>query len=234
MAERDFPKVSIVLTHFAMNEFRSEKMRECVNSLIETTEHLPVEIIVVDNGGNYSDSEWLLRNTSAWRIACYIYNRKNMHFYYARNQGLKMATGEYICISDNDILYKEGWLERCIGMLEAHPDRKIAVTPLKTDRQHRNVKYWAGEIEHEGKKYLVNKKAGSNCWVMRKKDFYEIGEFKFSPKSGSLWADDFVNKGYLVATLEEAPLTPGQTFPAEDLAFRRGYNFRTPIENTEL
>ena len=227
MAEGDTPKVSIIVVHWAQNEFRSQKMRECIVSLIQTTGLSFPEILVVDNGGNYEDSQFLLDQTNDGNISCYIRNRKNMSFGFARNQGLKMATGEYICISDNDILYKEGWLEKCIGILEAHPDRKIGVTPLRTDRQHRQAKCWKGELEFNGEKLLLNTKAGSNCWVMRKEDFLEVGRFLQHRVAGSKWADKFVDKGYLMVTMEKNPL-------AEDLAFKKGYNFRAPIENTEL
>src|SRR3990167_8331850 len=101
--------VSIIYVHYAMNEFRSEKMRESIASLVTTAPH--TEIIVIDNGGNKQDSELLLNLNESGAIACYIRNRKNMHFGFARNQGLKIASiasGEYIVISDNDILFKQG------------------------------------------------------------------------------------------------------------------------------
>mgnify|MGYP001586065104 FL=1 len=104
------PKVSIVVTTWSMNDFRSAVMRESIKTLIETAPE--AEIIVVDNGGNLSDSIHLLSLAEEKKIACYIRNRNNMSFGFARNQGLDMATGEYICIADNDIFYKPGWLEK--------------------------------------------------------------------------------------------------------------------------
>ena len=96
-------KVSIIMTHWAMSEDRSEKMRKCLNSIIQTTRHLPVEIIVIDNGDNYEDSCYLLYLVADKQIQFYIRNSENLYFGFGRNQGLDIACGEYIVINDNDI-----------------------------------------------------------------------------------------------------------------------------------
>ena len=95
-------KVSIITTHWAMNEERSSIMRSSYESLFKTAPE--AEIIVVDNGEYLPDSEWLLKQTHEGRIASYVRNRKNMHFGFGRNQGLRMASGDYIVICDNDIM----------------------------------------------------------------------------------------------------------------------------------
>ena len=105
----DMSEVSVIVSTWSMNEFRSAVMRESIRTLLETAPE--AEIIVCDNGGNLADSIFLLNLCEEKKIACYIRNRNNMSFGYARNQGLDMTTGEYIVIADNDILYKQGWLE---------------------------------------------------------------------------------------------------------------------------
>ena len=102
-------KVSVIVTHWGQNEFRSAVMWRSIESLINTASG--AEMIVVDNGGNYEDSLFLLQYANEGKIACYIRNRKNMHFGYARNQGVKLSSGNYIVIADNDISYENGWLE---------------------------------------------------------------------------------------------------------------------------
>src|SRR3990167_11324669 len=122
-----FSKTSVVMVHWAQNDFRSAMMRESVRTLIETAPE--AEIIIVDNGGNLADSIFLLNLAEEGKIACYIRNRHNMSFGFARNQGFDMAVGEYLVSTDNDILFSSGWIEWCKGILDKAGD-KYLVTPL--------------------------------------------------------------------------------------------------------
>jgi len=193
-----------------------------LNSVIATTKHLPVEIIVVDNGSNLEDSRFLLDLVQEKKIQFYVRNSENLYFGFARNLGFDISCGNYLVFSDNDIEYKDGWLDKGLAILEANPDKKLAWTPLRTDRQHRHLNYWRGELEFEGTKYLLNTRAGSNSWLIRRKDFEEIGKFRNHQTAGSYWQDNFVNKGYVMTTMEN-PL-------AEDLGFKKGYNLHLKPE----
>lgn len=214
---------SIIMTHWGQNELRSNLLRTSLESLIITTKHLPVEIIVIDNGGRWEDSMYLLEKVQAKEIQHYVRNSENLYFGWGRNVGYSLSSGDTLVFSDNDIEYKQGWLDKCLAILNAHPDKKIAVTPLRTDRQHRNDKQWAGTLEINGEFFLMNRKAGSNSWVIRRKDFEEIGKFRNHVIAGSKWTDDFVNKGYLMVTMEKEPM-------AKDLGFKHGYNFKMNVD----
>lgn len=211
--------VSIILTHWAQNDFRSATLADSLGSVIETTKHLPVEIIVVDNGANPSDSQFLLNLAQEKKIQFYVRNSENLYFGHGRNEGVWLSCGEYLAFSDNDIKYENGWLERCIDILEEFPDKKLAATPLRTDRQHRNFGHWSGELDFRGERILLNMRAGSNSWVMRREDFFDVGLFRNHHVAGSKWSDAFVKKGYLMATMEKNPL-------AKDIGFKKGYNIQ--------
>ena len=47
---------SIIFLHHARNKNRSELGIKCFKQLYETVKHLPIELIVVDNGGSIEDS----------------------------------------------------------------------------------------------------------------------------------------------------------------------------------
>jgi len=212
-------RISVIWTHWAMNEERSDVAQKSLISIIETTRHLPVEIIVVDNGGSLEDSQFFLDLVHKKHIHFYLRNSENLYFGYARNKGVDLSCGDYLVFSDNDIEYKAGWLDKCLKVLEAYPNMKLAITPLRTDRQHCNNKYWRGELEVDGEIFLLNLKAGSNSWVIRKKDFEEIGRFRNHQVAGSIWTNSFVNHGYVMATMEKDSL-------AQDIGFCQGYNFK--------
>lgn len=209
--------VSIVVVTYLPNEERAEIFKKSLNSLIENTS-FPYELIVVDNGGEIDLSSWIL---SLGKVNTYIRNGENMHFGYARNQGLRLCNGDYISICDNDIYFYPGWLEACIKVLDAFPDRKIYATPVY-NVAHWRPKYWLREVlEIDDEIYRLNSRAGSNCWVMRRRDFEEVGEFLIHRVAGTKWTEEAIEKGYFAAVTPEIMI--------DDLAFRGGYNFKDPI-----
>jgi len=211
--------VSVVFVHWAMNEERSKLARESLESLLSTL-HGRQEVIVVDNGENLADSAYFLEKTQGGEIQCYIRNARNMHFAHARNQGVSQAKGEYIAFVDNDIVCESGWLEKCLKVFEKFPDRKYLVTPI----QYPGVmakRYDIGSLEIDGERYRLNTRAGSNCFVVRRKDFYDIGEFIYHRIAGSKFNDKFISKGYFMV------VTPRDM--AKDIGLRKGYDFKAPI-----
>ena len=201
-------KTSIILTHWAQNEFRSRLMRECVQSIVSTAPE--AECIVIDNGGNASDSTYLLEHCERKNIACYIRNRHNMSFAFGYNQGEKIATGDYLVFTSNDIVFENGWLEECIGFLETHQGKYLA-TPLAIDRLHDCQRYQRGAVDG----WTLNAAAGSNVFVVRKKDFQIIGEFENKALAGTKWMQRYSKMGYVMACM---PVPK-----AKDMAFKEGF-----------
>lgn len=212
---------SIIVVHHASNLERSKVFRESLKTLLETTDHLPTERIVVDNGSDPEDSGILLSMVSKGKINTYIRNSNNMHFGYARNQALSYCQGDYIAICDNDIIYNPGWLDTCLDILKKYPDEKIYATPIY-NVAHWRPKYWGQKtLEVNGKQVKLNMRAGSNCWVMRRKDFEEVGDFWIHRIAGSKWTDNAVRSGYMAAVTPEIMVN--------DMGFRKGYNLNDPL-----
>lgn len=211
------------MTHWAMNDFRSDILRTSLNSAIETTKHLPIEFIVVDNGSSLEDSKYLLELCHDNKIQFYIRNSTNLYFGWGRNLGIDLACGEFLVFSDNDIEYSPGWLDKSIEILKAFPEEKILATPLRADRIHRNKKHWTRWFELGEEKFPANMRAGSNSWVMWAKDLSTIGKFRNHRIAGSKWNDSFIRQGFTMITMENKPL-------AKDLGFKKGYNLEMDVE----
>lgn len=206
---------TIIVIHYTANANRSNFLRKTLTSL-KTSTKLPFELIVVDNGGSLDDSKYLVELTENGYINTYIRNHNNMSFGYARNQGLRLANGDYLAICDNDIIFNPGWLETCIAILDKYPDKKIYATPIY-NVAHWRPKYWSQEIlEIDGRIVRLNRRAGSNCWVMRRKDFEEVGDFWVHRVAGTKWTNEAGRKGYWAA------VTPD--IMVNDFGFRKGYS----------
>lgn len=211
---------SIIVTHYGMDQERSNLMKSSISSLLENTMY-PFELIVIDNGPDIEDTKHLSTLAAIGQITTYIRNSNNMHFGWARNQGLSVAQGDYIVIADNDIFYKRDWLTQCVRVLEAFPDKKIYSTPVGYPTPGMNSRYHQGYLEYDGWKYELNMRAGSNCFVVRREDFKEIGPFLLHRIAGSVWTDNAVRAGYL------ACVVPGNYI--EDMGLRRGYNLKETL-----
>lgn len=219
--------VSIVVCHYAKaddwgeekaqkcTQTRSEMLREVIASVSNTD--FPAEVIVVDNGGNPDDSDFLLGKVREGVINTYVRNKENMYFGWAWNQGAKLATGKWIHFTCNDIAFKPGWLSQTMWPLLEYPDRKYIVTPLITPDKDFD-KYNRGLLgEHR-----LNTLSGSASMIMRRETFEELGEFTTHRVAGSHWHMNMHKKGYMVV----AP----PTNMADHLGKDGGVNFNRPIE----
>lgn len=105
----------IILTHN-----RWDQTGRCLQSLFDHTRG-DYEIIVVDNGSTDDTLMHLRRWADGHPNLCVIANRENKGFAAGNNQGLSIASGEYVVFLNNDTVVTEGWLEGLRSVLERHP-----------------------------------------------------------------------------------------------------------------
>ena len=195
---------------------RSAAMKRSLESLIENTDY-PAEIIVFDNGGNPDDSEYLLNLAREKKISTYVRYADNMSFAFAWNQFLRIASGDYLCFTCNDIVYEKGWLGACISLLEKYSDRKLIAAPYITpdkDKQNFNK-----EVLEDAR---INSMAGSNCMIMTPEVYKDIGEMPHYRIGGSVWHRMMVRAGYLV-------IIPPKDM-VNHIGYRKGVDWRRPTD----
>ena len=88
--------VSIIIVNFNTRQMTSE----CIDSIIEKTQGLEFEIILVDNASTDGSKEFFEKDE---RIT-YIYSEKNGGFGYGNNLGMKVAKGKYFFLLNSDTL----------------------------------------------------------------------------------------------------------------------------------
>lgn len=193
---------------------RSQLLRTCIESLEKNTDY-PSELIVMDNGGNPDDSEYLL-NKARTGVLTHVRFPQNMHFSYAWNTGAKMATGDYLSFVCNDIEFLPGWLSACVKILEDYPDKPWLACPFITYDKTR----YTVETTKEG--YRVNLRSGSNCMVLTRETFKKTGEFPVHRIGGTLWYNR-------ISRMKMRTVAPKEDL-AIDKGWRQGVNFTIPIE----
>jgi len=100
------PEVSIIL----LSLLRQQDTQRCIESILIHTK-TPFEIIVVDMGASEKIIGWLNEIQKRHRNIIVINNQTNIGTSKGRNQGTKVARGEYIVYLDNDVEVTPNWLE---------------------------------------------------------------------------------------------------------------------------
>ena len=216
--------VSIIVCHYGkIDDFgetsaganppkRSALLKTCIESILANTD-FPAELIVADNGGNPDDSDYLLGKAREGKLT-HVRFPQNMHFAFAWNQCAKLATGGYLSFICNDIEVAPHWLSECMRILFEHENKLIA-TPFITYDKRKFT-----EVKLNGDR--SNIRAGSNCLVIYRDLFYQIGEWPVHRIGGTVW----YNKIYKLGIKTVAPPTD----LAYDRGWRKGLNFSIPIE----
>jgi O-antigen biosynthesis protein len=116
------PKISVVV--LAYNNLALTKA--CIHSLLEYSNYPNLEIIVVDNASSDDTPAYLLTLAADHQNIKLVLNTDNRGFAAGNNQGLKIATGDYLVILNNDTKVTPGWaltmlrhllLDRTIGII---------------------------------------------------------------------------------------------------------------------
>lgn len=110
----DEPKVSVIVVTYNNLDFT----KACLASLDKFTNYTPMEIIVVDNASSDGSKKFLAEWVATAQNRQLILNDDNKGFAAANNQGLAIATGDYLVLLNNDTYVTPGWVRTLIKHLQ--------------------------------------------------------------------------------------------------------------------
>lgn len=123
MKKRSDKKLSIVLPSYNVLPY----LKHTLLSLAQNTYH-NFELIIIDDNSNEETKEFL---SAISDICTVIYNKNQKYVTSNWNTGIRMATGDYIAIINNDLKFSKHWDLHLMKALE-DPDTWIA-SPYLTD-----------------------------------------------------------------------------------------------------
>lgn len=101
------PKASIVIP----SKDNPEILKQCVDSIVDLSTYTNYEIIVVDNGSNSENHQWISAYLEE-KGARYLYNPMEFNFSKMCNDGVTASTGDVVILLNDDILISQAdWLE---------------------------------------------------------------------------------------------------------------------------
>jgi GT2 family glycosyltransferase len=89
--------------------------------------HLPVEIIVVDNGSDDSTPAWLAEHYPTARV---VVSERPLSFARAVNVGIAAARSSHVCMLNNDMLLEPGFFAALWHAFDAVPDLFCATAQI--------------------------------------------------------------------------------------------------------
>jgi GT2 family glycosyltransferase len=155
---------------------RLELTKKTFNSILETTK-TPFNLIIIDNASSDGTQEYLQKFCQEHSTQNFFkghklqFNKENMGIAIGRNQALKLSESEWLSTIDNDMLFPENWLGKCIDVLSANPNYGMIGVNVE------NVDYPI--VEKDGLQWQKKSQGnlGAACTVFNRKLHKMIGFF---------------------------------------------------------
>jgi GT2 family glycosyltransferase len=142
----DWPKVSIVV----LNRNGAAHLRRLLAGLIERTEYLALELILVDNASSDESLDFIRAVETPFPISI-LANPYNESFSDGCNQGAELASGELLLFLNNDVEpFEPGWLRELVACRRQSGAAAVASTLLCSDAEHRASFRYGYGVAHRG------------------------------------------------------------------------------------
>lgn len=132
------------LISFVIIGFNSKKFLETCFDSIFAQSYEPIEVIFIDNAssdesvawvteayakyvvsgdahGTYADAQNSAKDASTGKVLVVVANTENKGYAGAANQGIFMAKGDYVVITNPDIIYEPDYFEKAVAEMERDP-----------------------------------------------------------------------------------------------------------------
>lgn len=133
MIQRKIPsKVTVIVPVYNAELY----LERCVNSLIQQTIN-EVEILLIDDGSTDRSSElcdWMAQQDERIKV----FHKENEGQGLARNLGLQMATGKYVCFLDSDDYYELDTCKELYNLME-HTQADLCCYGYQIETQEQRI-----------------------------------------------------------------------------------------------
>lgn len=156
-------KISIIVPVFNVENY----LDRCLQSLLrQGLDPQEVELILVNDGSTDSSASICLQFAEA-NENCLLVNQDNQGLSGARNTGLDIARGEYVCFVDADDELKDGGLSQLISLCDGSVDIiRYYSEILPPGKEDADLIAEHGEVVSAGtgNEYIVNYGLETFCW----------------------------------------------------------------------
>lgn len=182
-----------------------ELTRACLASIDEHSQYENLEIIIVDNASSDGSIEFLKNWSSVNGNRRLILNDNNRGFAAANNQGLNIATGDFLVMLNNDTYVTPGWVRSLvnhlnrdttiglIGPVTNNIGNEAKIDIPYADMSEMLVKSAAYTRRHAGQLYPLRTVAFF-CVMMKRETFERVGQLDEAFGRGWFEDDDYCRR----------------------------------------
>lgn len=176
-------KLSIIIPAYKVEEY----IEQCLRSITQQLrENFPVEIIVVNDGSPDNSAAIAEKISKEYPDVIKIVNQENQGLSMARNNGLKVANGEYVWLVDSDDYLLPNALQDVFCAICEHPEVEVFSSFLRLYYETENTFKNTPNPWHSigtGKQYLLeNMPIGASQRFIFKRQFLIEKNLQFVPK----------------------------------------------------
>jgi len=138
-----------------------EMTKNCIQSLLDSEMDIDFEVIIVESNKQYPDSGFEYADFVKVIVP---YERFNFHQFL--NIGIASATGDFVALCNNDLIFHKGWFSEILKISEKHTDI-LSFSPSEEEHASPGRDFLIG--------YKVKQQLKGWCIVVKKKLFKKIG-----------------------------------------------------------
>ncbi len=127
------PRVSIIIVSWSALHL----LKQCLPSVVRTA-YPNLEIILADNASTDGSSQWVAQTFPEVGV---VRHPENWRFCRGNNAALPHATGDYVCLLNNDVEVPSGWIDPLVDLMEAQPDVGAVQPKLLQHDDHGRFEY---------------------------------------------------------------------------------------------
>lgn len=102
-----------------INHANPEYLQECLRSIFRESEGITLEVFAIDNA---TDRRLVPEMQAEFPQVQWLFNTQRLGYSANHNQGLRLATGRYLCTLNDDIVIHEQALGKMVAYLDSHPE----------------------------------------------------------------------------------------------------------------
>lgn len=118
---------SIDLSIVLVNYNSKDHLQRCLESIYAHARGIRLEVWIVDNSQPNENLDSLVESFPGTQV---VYNRSNVGFGTAQNEGFRRASGRYVLVLNPDTRFSSDLLDRLVQELDAHADIDIATVKI--------------------------------------------------------------------------------------------------------
>jgi GT2 family glycosyltransferase len=161
-------KLSVIILSNTINNAIYEMTKNCIHSLVVSeSEKLNLEIILIESNRNYKKLEFNYSDIVKIIIPEGVFN-----FNRFLNIGIKGATGDYIALCNNDLIFGKNWFTEILKIKDSNPEI-MSFSPYDQNSNRTSKEIIATNDFVLG--YEIQKQMTGWCFVVSNNVFNKIG-----------------------------------------------------------